>query len=214
MASQLRYKPRVRLPCLAPPAPAPSPRSRWWLWSLLLWALAVGIAWYLVQDGWRGATTDPADPSPLAEVAPTPTLSPDQGPTTSPGLDQHQEPQPDVDYNQESPGTPGDPPTCEVALAGLSEEPPQPPDYGTDLTRSTWGRVQNGGEWAASCRGPHPDRLSLCVVVRSGRVLGLSVHSDRDHAATEECIKKAILKMVFVEDSTPRILRTTLLLNR
>jgi hypothetical protein len=101
-------------------------------------------------------------------------------------------------------------PTCEAAVAAHTEEivmhggRSQP-----DITEAQYASILEHGRWFEHCGVPAACRLEVCVAVRGGRPVGVTVHSTPWRADIERCVAAAARGLTFPSHPRMDVTRTT-----
>lgn len=66
-----------------------------------------------------------------------------------------------------------------------------------DLSREDYARVLDRGSYLAGCGVPDHTSVDVCVAVRGGRALGVTVRTSPPSAAAERCIARAVRALAF-----------------
>jgi hypothetical protein len=101
-------------------------------------------------------------------------------------------------------------PSCEAAVAAQTEEivmrggRSQP-----DVTEAQYASILEHGRWFEHCGVPAACRLEVCVAVRAGRAVGVTVHSTPWRADVERCVAAAARGLTFPSHPRMDVTRTT-----
>jgi hypothetical protein len=101
-------------------------------------------------------------------------------------------------------------PSCEAAVAAQTEEivmhggRSQP-----DVTEAQYASILEHGRWFEHCAVPAACRLEVCVAVRQGRAVGVTVHSTPWRADVERCVAAAARGLTFPSHPHMDVTRTT-----
>jgi hypothetical protein len=89
-------------------------------------------------------------------------------------------------------------PSCEAAVAAANQEVDLTQrDHTPDLSREVIASVLDNGVWIARCDIPMTTAIDLCVAIRSGKVIGVSVLSRPVNAAINACVKRRAASLSF-----------------
>jgi hypothetical protein len=125
------------------------------------------------------------------------------------------QPRPELARAVESEQTPsgevhtGSLPSCDSAAATAN----QTIDIGSargapDLTRDAFAGVLEHGAYLTQCSIPSRTALELCVAVRDGAVVGVTVTTEPRAPAINACVRRAVGKLRFPRSSQLDITRT------
>jgi hypothetical protein len=213
MAVTFEPKRRLRLPSGDLPEPKAVHSRSWLPYALVVWLLVVA-AGHGVLYGWLPrligtapplTSAPPNSPMPAAgdfaqPIAPLQDLAPTVASTTATSPTRAIQPT-SVD--------PDKLPACEaVAEAQSSGEYVDP--LPVDLARSPFGSLLDTRLWTKPCRGAHPVRVHLCVVVKAGELLGATAATDPSDASTERCIIRAASRLKLESNSALRKVHLTI----
>jgi hypothetical protein len=99
--------------------------------------------------------------------------------------------------------------TCEEARdanveeVGIGERGP------ADLTAADLGKVLNHGAYLHDCGVPTETHVSICVAVKAGAVLGVTVSTSPASEEQERCVAKAVRALSFPSHPKLDVVRTT-----
>ncbi len=202
-------KPRIRLPSGDIPEPKMA-RSRSWLpVAIVAWVVAVVIAHGMIH-GWlpglddgsrepKGSRDSTAAPAALGTGA------------ASASLSESVEAAPPSALPSAAPRDPDQLPDCEMAVRNSQvSESEVDESLPLDLSRSPFGVLLDSGPWAKPCRTSHAMRVHLCVTVKDGELLGLSVTSDSSDSSVSKCIAHAIARLALTPEATLRKVHLTI----
>jgi hypothetical protein len=99
---------------------------------------------------------------------------------------------------------------CEAAARAYTEELDlrggRPPP---DITQPQYAAILEQGRWFAHCRVPATCQLEVCVAVREGRAVGVTVHATPWRADIERCVAAAARGLTFPNHPRLDVTRTT-----
>jgi hypothetical protein len=191
----LEYKPRVRLDSWEPPMVRRPRRSLWWLWSILLYG-AVVVVGYAVVTGRLGL--EPADESANTSA---PTLTPSPNPTELVALP------PDVSRFVERTDPAATLPPCEEFREPVSS--PAGTEPSSDLERSGFSTILSDARFTNDCRSKVRRRVTLCLAVQQGSLVGVTVRTEPADSVTDQCVVRGLRGLRYPVEPTLRVLRTT-----
>jgi len=101
-------------------------------------------------------------------------------------------------------------PSCEAAVAANTEQVVihggrSPPD----ITQAQYAAILEHGRWFERCGVPAACRLEVCVAVREGRAVGVTVHASPWRADIERCVAAAARGLTFPSHPRLDVTRTT-----
>lgn len=209
----LEYKPRPKMHSWVPPTPPKPQRSRFYLWGLLAWLLTIAAGYHWMSNESEGDTSGAArDDLPVSSrsIEQLPRTESDvassvrqsiRKPATSPRI------APQGSAPVTAPVASELPP-CEafLNLASESKENRLPAHLG----RSPLDLFIGENVWARPCRAKHRRNVRLCVAIRDGAILGLTIGISPQNLTLETCLREQIAKLVLQPESNLRIIRTTL----
>ncbi len=203
------YRPKVRIPNWAPPQPRP-PRKRPVILLLVIgWLVAVTLAHGLTK-GWLAlpARLRAALPAAAATATDAQQVAREQSelaPAVVPPESTLQF-EAVLDAPQDTAPLPG----CREARDALVATADAGDELPADLARSAWGSLANPGRWAKDCRGPKATRVRLCLVVRAGRLLGVTLRAELGGIELERCVERALRQLSFPPETVARTVQTVL----
>lgn len=100
-------------------------------------------------------------------------------------------------------------PSCEAAIESAHQDVDFSQGNGTaDLPTSAIAAVLENGAWLASCGVPASTSLDVCVAIRGGNVIGVSVASRPANAELSACVRRRASSLQFPYSSHVDIART------
>ena len=100
--------------------------------------------------------------------------------------------------NQAMPAGSSDGETCEEASAANVEEiDMRASGAAPDLSAADFAAVLNKGTYLATCEVPETSRAQVCVAVRNGAPVGVTVALDPANADLERCVSREIRTLTF-----------------
>jgi hypothetical protein len=101
-------------------------------------------------------------------------------------------------------------PSCEAAVAAHTEEIVMHGGRSRpDITEAQYASILEHGRWFEHCGVPAACRLEVCVAVREGRAVGVTVHSTPWRADIERCVAAAARGLTFPSHPRMDVTRTT-----
>lgn len=149
---------------------------------------------------------------PPARVAPRPA---DRAPPTAALAPREQErepmPQPPVadPPARVAPAAHGSLPSCEAAAASANQDVDfSAGNRGADLPTSSIAAVLENGAWLSSCSLPSSTSLDVCVAIKGGNVVGVSVTSRPADSGVNACVARRAAALQFPYSPRLDIART------
>jgi len=100
-------------------------------------------------------------------------------------------------------------PSCEAALNSSNQDVDFSRGNGTaDLPSAAIAAVLENGAWFSSCNAPASTSLDVCVAIRGGSVVGVSITSRPSDSALDSCLKRRAAALQFPYSSHLDIART------
>jgi hypothetical protein len=101
-------------------------------------------------------------------------------------------------------------PSCEAAVAAHTEEiVMQGGRSQPDVTEAQYASILEHGRWFEHCGVPAACRLEVCVAVRQGQAVGVTVHATPWRADVERCVAAAARALTFPSHPHMDVTRTT-----
>jgi len=89
-------------------------------------------------------------------------------------------------------------PSCESALASASQDIDfSGSNRAADLPTQAIAAVLENGAWLASCGVPEHTALDVCVAIKGGRVVGVSVSTRPADGALSACVRRRASSLQF-----------------
>ena len=166
-----------------------------------------------------GSRSEPTRRRPLAsqetpELAPEPKRESHSTLRSQPGdHDAALSPEPPSESTRPTPPTPVRSafalPSCEAALNSSNQDVDFSRGNGTaDLPSAAIAAVLENGAWFSSCNAPASTSLDVCVAIRGGSVVGVSITSRPSDSALDSCLKRRAAALQFPYSSHLDIART------
>jgi hypothetical protein len=204
----LTYKPQPKMHSWTPPSPPKPKRSKFFLWAVLGWLLATAGGYY-----WPWGERDRAE-EPTAEMR---SLEPTR---LSPRVPVQERPLESRPSSPQRPPSSNVEPTTHPSKGEVRpcEEFIQQATEATDnrlpmhLGRSAIDVFIGENDWAKPCRSGHRRTVALCVAIRDGAVVGLTARTSPPNLTLENCLREQAAMLSLQQESTVRVVRTTLAL--
>jgi hypothetical protein len=87
--------------------------------------------------------------------------------------------------------------TCEEAREHYVEEIDMQRGGGPDLTANDLGSVLNGGAYLSPCDVPTTSQVRICVAIKDGMAVGVTVGLTPSNPETELCVAKQVRGLSF-----------------
>jgi|SRR5882672_2691399 len=97
--------------------------------------------------------------------------------------------------------------TCEDAQAQNVEEVDLHGGGQVDLTAKDFAAVLNNGTYLAPCEVPEASKIQICVAVRGGGAVGVTVTLDPSNPDLEVCVAKQVRTLAFASHPKMDIVR-------
>jgi len=163
------------------------------------------------------ATREPEpEPEPVRST-PLPAITPAREPT-EPREPEPREPEPrEPRARSASPAPPPAPgvarhgglPSCETAAANANQDVDfSSGNRGADLPTTAIASVLENGAWLSSCSPPEHTSLDVCVAIKAGTVIGVSVSSRPSAPSLDSCIARRAAALQFPYSPRLDIART------
>lgn len=78
-----------------------------------------------------------------------------------------------------------------------------------DISRAQYAALLENGSWFRQCDVPSHVRLDVCVAVRYGRAVGVTIQTSPTHRAQERCVAAAARRLTFPSHSRLDVTNTT-----
>lgn len=98
--------------------------------------------------------------------------------------------------------------TCEDARDQNVEEVTIGASSTPDLSAKDLGAVLNGGQYLETCQIPHDSKVSVCVAVRNGAAMGVTIALDPPDPDLEKCVAAEVRKLSFPSHPRMDVVRT------
>ncbi len=98
------------------------------------------------------------------------------------------------------------PATCEAAIDGAQEMTRT--DGTREMTRGQHAAILNRGDYVMACGAPISMTVSVCVAIRAGRAIGVTVRTTPENATIASCVDKAVRGMSFPSHDELDLTRT------
>jgi hypothetical protein len=214
MALSSESKARLRAVSEDPPEPRIARRHSWLWWALLAWIAAIALG-HGIAFGWLRlpalATRRTVEPHIVTATRSTADVGQQQIQEHWP-IDHAEAPEPTAEVATKAAlAAPAlTLPSCESVidpdLAGQDTAEPLP----VDLSRSPVGALLDSPHWIRPCRGPKATRVSLCLAVKEGRILGATATAMPRDAKLERCIVQAAMAVTLAAEASLRKVRLTI----
>jgi hypothetical protein len=97
--------------------------------------------------------------------------------------------------------------TCEDAQAQNVDEIDMQGGGQADLTAKDFSAVLNNGTYLAPCEVPETSKIQICVAIRSGAAIGVTVTLDPSNPDLEICVAKQVRVLAFASHPKMDIVR-------
>jgi hypothetical protein len=97
--------------------------------------------------------------------------------------------------------------TCEQAQAENVEEMDLSGGGPADLTAKDYAAVLNNGAYLAPCEVPQDSKIQICVAVRAGAAVGVTVTLEPPSPELEVCVSKQVRALAFTSHPKMDIVR-------
>src|SRR4051812_37724442 len=87
--------------------------------------------------------------------------------------------------------------TCDEARDQNVEEIDMQRQSGPDLTANDYAAVLNNGGYLGACEVPEASKIQICVAVRAGAAVGVTVALDPANPDVELCVAKQVRALSF-----------------